>query len=452
MSGFAADSRRIVALGWPVLVGQITVVAYTTVDTFLLGRSSAVDLAALAVGGAAYMTIFIGLMGVVLAIGPIAGQLFGAGRLADAGDQLHQTVWLALAVTLPGCVLMLFPWPFLALANASPEVETKVRAYLACLALGLPASLLFTAYRCFNTAVSRPKAVMVLQLIGLAVKVPLSMLLVNGHPGLGIPALGITGCAIGSVVSFWLLALLAWQVLRRDPFYERFALRGRGLHRPDAAALKALLALGLPIGASLLVEISGFTLMAIFISRMGTTPVAAHQIALNLVALMFMVPLALAQASSALVAQHIGAGERALARRVGWHGVELGVLVATVLAALVYLVREPLVGLYTTDAAVGAVALSLLVWMVLFHIADAAQAVASFVLRAWKIATVPLLIYVASLWGVGLGGGYLLGFDVLGGTPAALQGAPGYWAAATAGLVLAGAAMCALLAWAMRQR
>jgi MATE family multidrug resistance protein len=101
---------------------------------------------------------------------------------------------------------------------------------------------------------------------------------------------------------------------------------------------------------------------------------------------------------------------------------------------------------------VAAVALSLLAWVVLFHIADAAQALASSILRAWKITTVPMLIYVAALWGVGLGGGSLLGFDILGGTPDALRGAPGYWAAATGGFVISGIAMCSLLAWTTRQR
>ncbi len=452
MSGFAADSRQILKLAWPALIGQLSVVAFATVDTLLLGRQSAVDLAALAVGGAVYMTIYVALVGVVLAVGPIAGQLYGADRLEDAGAQLHQSVWLALLLSVPGCLLLWLPWPFLVLADASPAVEFKVREYLAMLSLAVAPSLLFTVFRGFSTAVSRPKAVMVLQLVGLSAKVPLAIVLVQGHAASGLPALGVAGCAISSVIAFWLQALLAWQLLRRDPFYDRFALRGRGLHRPDRAALKALLVLGLPIGGSLLIGISCFTLMAIFIARMGTAPVAGHQIAINLVSLLFMVPWAMAQASSTLVAQHVGAAELPAARRVGWHGVELGLLTATALGGGVYLLRKPLIALYTHDATVAAVALSLLAWVVLFHIADAAQALASSILRAWKITTVPMLIYVAALWGVGLGGGSLLGFDILGGTPDALRGAPGYWAAATGGFVISGIAMCSLLAWTTRQR
>jgi MATE family multidrug resistance protein len=109
-------------------------------------------------------------------------------------------------------------------------------------------------------------------------------------------------------------------------------------------------------------------------------------------------------------------------------------------------------GLYSQDTAVLAAALPLVAWLAVFHVADAAQTIAAFVLRAYKIATVPVLIYVAALWGVGLGGGYQLAFNVSGKVPAALQGAPGYWVAATAGLVVAGVALSAFMLWMMRQQ
>ena len=141
-------------------------VLFATVDTLLVARYSAIDLAALAVGAAAYITVFIGLMGVVLAVAPIVGQLFGAKRYAAAGDQLHQAVWLALGLALIGSTVLIFPQPFIALSRATPEVAEKLRQYLLALALALPAGLLFAAFRGFNNAVSRPKAVMVLQLGG----------------------------------------------------------------------------------------------------------------------------------------------------------------------------------------------------------------------------------------------------------------------------------------------
>jgi MATE family multidrug resistance protein len=446
------SARRLLPLAWPVFIGQVSVLAFATVDTVLVARYAATDLAALAVGAAAYITVFIGFMGVILAISPIVGQLHGAGRDEEAGAQVHQALWVAFALAAVGSTLLLFPAPFLALARAGPEVAEKVRGYLTALAFSLPASLMFTVYRGFNTAVSRPKAVMLLQVSGLALKIPLSTALVFGVPALGVPALGVLGCGVATAIAMWAQAIAGYAVLRHDPFYRRFALFGRGLDRPQAAALRALLKLGLPMGATILVEVTGFSFMALFISRLGTTPVAGHQLAANLVTLMFMLPLGLASATSTLVAQRIGAGDLHDARRLGWHGMQIGLLVAALLGAAVFVLREAILRLYTHDAAVIAAALPLVAWVALFHVADAAQTIAAFVLRAYKIATLPLVVYVLALWGVGLAGGHGLAFHAPAWAPAALRGAPGFWFAATMGLVVAALLMTALLAWVLRQQ
>ena len=444
--------RQIGPLAWPVFIGQVSVLAFGTIDTLLVARSSAADLAALAVGSAAYITVFIGFMGVLMALAPIVGQLQGAQRLPEAGKQVHQALWVAVALALLGSTLLAFPYPFLALSRAGPEVAEKVRGYLLALAFSLPASLLFTIYRGFNTAVGRPKVVMVLQVGALLLKLPLSAALVFGVPSLGVPALGVTGCGIATAVAMWAQVVAAWLVMRRDPFYGPYQLFGRGLDRPDRAALGQHLRLGIPLGASILVEVTGFAFMAIFIARLGTTPVAGHQIAVNLVSMMFMMPLAVGNAASTLVAQAVGGGMASAARRLGWHGLLLGSGVAAVMGGLVFFAREPVLGLYTQNPQVIAAALPLLAWVAVFHIADAAQTIAAFVLRAYKIVTVPMVIYVAALWGVGLGGGYTLAFNLPGTVPASLQGAPGFWFASTAGLVVAGTALSAFLWWVMQRQ
>ena len=445
--------RRILPLAWPVFIGQMAVLGFGTVDTVLVARYSPTDLAALAVGGASNITIFIGLMGVVLAISPIVGQLYGAQRLHQAGQQIWQALWLAIAMSLLGCTLLVFPAPFLALLQASPAVADKVGGYLLALALALPASLLFTVFRGVNIAVSRPKAVMSLQLGGLALKVPLSIALVGGVPALGIPALGVVGCGIATALAMWLQLLVAAWLVRADPFYRNFGLDLPGQRAPHGPSLRALLKLGVPMGLGIGIEVTGFAFMAIFISRLGETAVAGHQIAANLVSLLFMMPLAMSNACSALVAQRIGAGAIDDARRLGWHGLQLALALSLLVGDVVYLTREQVVGLYTRDAAVVAAALPLLAWVALFHAADAVQAMTSFVLRAWHIATLLMVIYVLALWGVGQGGGYVLAFNVGGHVPTAWQGARGYWIASTAGLTLAALALAALLAWVLaRQR
>jgi multidrug resistance protein, MATE family len=422
-AGRMASLRRIAPLAWPVFIGQVAVLAFGTVDTMLVARRSADDLAGLAVGGAAYVTVFVGLMGVVLAIGPIAGQLFGARRLG---------------LSVIGSLVLLFPAPFLALANADEAVASKARGYLTALAVALPAVLAFQAMRGFNLAVSRPKAVMLLQLAGLALKIPLTIVLV--------PSLGVAGCGIATAVAMWLQLLAAVWVMRRDRFYLPFELKRRG---PDLASQRALLRLGVPIGLSILIEVTGFSFMALFIARLGAVPVAGHQIAINIVSMMFMLPLAIANATSTLVAQQIGADDLRDARRIGWHGLQIGIGVSALLALAVFVTRESVIGLYTQQAAIAAAALPLIAWLVLFHTADAAQTLAAFVLRAYRITVVPLVIYVSALWGVGLGGGTWLAFGAAG--IDALRGARGYWAAATLGVVLAAAALVAFMAFTLRR-
>jgi len=455
LQAFGADVRRIVALAWPVFVGQVAVLAFSTIDTALLARHGATDLAALAVGASAYITVFIGLMGVVLALGPIVGRHFGARDLPAAGAQVHQALWIALALSLVGSTLLNFPQPFLALADVDAEVQGKVRGYLFVLSFSLPASLLFTVYRAFNNAISRPKAVMVLQLSGLALKLPLSAALIFGVPALSIPSLGAVGAALATCVVMWSQALGAFTLLRRDATYAPFCLWGRArglLERPDRAAIRAQLKLGIPMGLTILVDVSGFAFMAIFIARLGTTPVAGHQIVANLVSLVFMLPLALSSATGTLVAQRIGAREERQARLLGWHGMLLAGALAAAVGALAYLLREPILRLYTANPAVVAAALPLVAWLAVFHLADALQAMASAVLRAWHVATLPLVIYALAIWGVGLAGGYVLAFDLPGGVPAAMQGARGFWLASTAALCVVAVALMALLAWVVRTR
>lgn len=460
--GLMHSVRRIVPLAWPVFIGQIAVLAFGTVDTMLAARHSATDLAALAIGGAAYISVYIGLMGVVLAIGPIVGQLYGAGRLAEAGRQLHQAVWLALALSLPGCALLLWPEPFLRLAQAPADVADKARAYLAWLALALPPALVFTAFRGFNNALSRPKVVMALQLGALVLKVPLSVALVFGLDlgPLHLPDMGAAGCGLATAaVMLFQLAGAMW-VLRRDPFYAPFGLQRDGpggrrlapLTRPHRASMAVQLRLGVPMGASIMVEVTGFTFMAFFISRIGTTPVAGHQLAANLAGLLYMLPMSWANATGTLVAQSLGARRHDEARRLGWHGVQAAMAIAALLGVAVYFGRGQILHLYTSDEAIVAAALPLLAWMALFHLGDATQAVVGFVMRAYHVAVAPFVIYALAIWGVGLAGGYVLAFDLTGLTPAAMKGAPGFWIAGSVGLAIAALGLMLLMRWVVRVR
>jgi len=433
---FLADVRRITALAWPVLIGQLAVIAFGVLDTAMAGRASAADLAAIGLGGSIYVTVYISLMGVLQALSPIAGQLYGAQKHGEIGEEVRQAVWLGLVLAAIGMLLLWFPAPLLRLADATPELTEKATAYLRYEALALPAALGFRIYSALNNALSRPVMVTVLQLAGLVIKFPLNALFLYG--GMGVPAMGGPGCALASMIISWLWFIAAAIILMRNPAYKPFAIFTH-YSRPNRARLWALVRLGVPMGFTYLIEITSFTLMAIFIARLGTVVLAGHQIAANLGAVAYMVPLSLSIATSTLAAQSIGARDRIAARRISLNGIKLAVICAVVVGAAVLILRRELVGLYTRDATVLAIAVPLLPFIAFYQMFDALQVMAAFILRAYKIALVPTVIYALSLWGVGLGGGYVLGFGLLGDGAAALRGAAGFWAANGLSLMVAGA-------------
>ena len=433
---FVADVRRITALAWPVLIGQLAVIAFGVLDTAMAGRASAADLAAIGLGGSIYVTIYISLMGVLQALSPIAGQLYGAQRHSEIGEEMRQAVWLGLVLAAIGMLILWFPAPLLQLADATPELAEKATAYLRYEALALPAALGFRIYSALNNALSRPVMVTVLQLAGLAIKFPLNALFLYG--GMGIPAMGGPGCALASMIISWLWFVAAAAILMRNPAYKPFAIFTH-YSPPNRARLWALVRLGVPMGFTYLIEITSFTLMAIFIARFGTVVLAGHQIAANLGAVAYMVPLSLSIATSTLAAQSIGARDRVAARRISLNGIRLAVMCAVIVGAAVLFLRRELVGLYTHDAAVLAIAVPLLPFIAFYQMFDALQVMTAFILRAYKIALIPTVIYALSLWGVGLGGGYVLGFGLLGDVATALRGAAGFWAANALSLMVAGA-------------
>jgi MATE family multidrug resistance protein len=193
--------------------------------------------------------------------------------------------------------------------------------------------------------------------------------------------------------------------------------------------------LGVPIGATFFVDVTAFTFMALFIARFGALYSGAHQIAANVAALAFMLPLAVGSAAAVLIGQALGAGAPQRARATGLTALAIGLGCGLAVGATIFLAAGPLVRLYTSDAAVRELAATLLAFVAVYHVCDAAQAVVVGALRGYRHAFVPMLIFGVALWGVGLGGGYAIGIAGIGvGAPLA---ASGFWLAGVIGMALA---------------
>jgi MATE family multidrug resistance protein len=440
MSHYAV--RDIVRLAWPVYVSQAAVMANGVIDTVMAGRYGTLDLAAVGIGASIYATMFITLMSVLLALTPIAAQAYGAGRHAEIGESVRQSAWLALWLALVSLALLRHPQPLFALSRLAPDVEARTAEYLDAIAWAVPATLLFRVFAGFSIAISRPRAVMVLNLAGLALKVPLNWVLMNGE--LGLPALGAAGCAAATAVIAWLTCAAAWLWCWRERDFRRFRVFERWSW-PRARAQWQLVALGVPIGATFFVDVTAFTFMALFIARFGALWSGAHQIAANLAALAFMLPLAIGIASSVLVGQALGARAPERARTMGLAGIALGLACGAAIGATLFLAARPIVALYTTDPDVQRIAAGLLTFVGLYHVFDALQVVAVNAVRAYERTAVPMAIYAVALWGVALGGGYALGIArvTASGTAIPPMGASGFWLAAVAGMVLTAALVTA---------
>jgi MATE family multidrug resistance protein len=431
-------------LAWPVLVAQLAVMAYSVIDTMMAGRYATDDLAAVGIGAAIYFSVFVGLMGVLLAVTPTVAQLLGAGRRDEIGEQVRQSMWLALALAVLSVLVYTHPEPLLRITEAPPAVAAKVRTYLSISAWGAPAGLAFRLFASYTTAVSRPRVMMLLNLFGLALKIPLNWVLIFGH--LGAPEMGSAGCALSTVIVNWIIATLAWGRCATAADYRAYHVFARWSW-PRWRDQRRLLALGLPIGGTFLVDVTAFTFMALFIARLGAVFSAAHQIAANMAAVMYMLPLALGNAVGVLVGQAIGARDFMRARSIAIIGIGLALVLALVSGATLMASAHATAGIYTIDADVQRVAAGLLLLVAGYHQFDALQAVTVNALRGYKRATVPLVINALGMWLVGLAGGYAIALTDIGARlPFGLVtplGARGFWIGAIFGMAVATLAMIA---------
>lgn len=448
--------RHLVHQAWPVLVGQWAGIALGVLDTAMTGHASAVDLAAMSLSVSIYITVFVGLMGIVHALIPILAHHYGARQFPEVGAAWGQGVWLALTLSVIGGTILLFPGAWLSLSgDVEPAVRARIDGYLTTLAVALPAALVFRTMHSLGAAVSRPQLIMWINLLGVLLKAFFNWVLIFGH--FGMPALGAVGAGISTALVFWISVAVAGLTMRRDTYYAKFGLR---LGRPHWPTLRTLLRLGLPMGGSYLVEVAAFTFMALIVAREGLVVMGAHQISANVAALCYMAPMAIGIATAAQTGQALGARQFRQAIVFGRAGILLTAGAAIVTVLLVLTGRGWIVQAYTDNAQVAAAAFALLAIVPAFHMADSAQTLVIYLLRAYKVALVPMLVQIAALGGVGLVGGWLVAFGPQAGllepliriwSPHAPAGAAAMWIMATVGMVLSLIALLPVYGYVVRE-
>ena len=426
------ERKTILKHAGTVLIGQLAVVAFGVTDTIIAGRYDPQALAVLSVSSAVYVSVYVTLLGVIQALLPMFAELYGGKKFSSVGELLRQSLYVWLALSVIGAMVLLSPYYLLESTQVPVSIQAEAQSYLGILAVALPAALFFRLYSSLNQSIGKPRLVTWIQIAALLCKIPLSIVLTFGTSA--SQGMGIAGCALATVIVSFVMCFIALILLWRSDIYQRFEI-WKPMAKPDFAKLKEMAKLGIPNGVSVLVEVTSFTLMALFIARQGTTATASHQIAANMTALLYMIPLSFSIAISARLSYWIGAANFQQMRHVLAIGFQFVVMEALLLATVLFIFSNEIAMVYAKDDQVAKLSAQLLLLVGFYHIGDAVQTLCFFVLRSFKVTFLPMMVYGSMLWGVGLSGGYLLAYEGIGNI-APTQSPDAFWLMSVIALVL----------------
>ena len=402
-----ADLEALVRLALPVAVVQVGIMSMGVVDTIMVGRVSAMGLAAVAMGHLYFFAVAVFGMGVLFALDPVVSQAVGADDHVGIARGLQRGMVLALALSLLAMVLLLPAGSVLTALGQPGEIVPTASSYAHGLIAGVFPFYGFIVLRQSLQAMGRVRVIVIVVVGANLLNALLNWVLIYGH--LGAPPLGAVGSAWATSASRWfmMLALLVtgWPLLAR---YVRPL-------RPDALAtapLARLLRIGAPVGGQQWLEFGVFVAAGLLMGLIGAVALASHQVALQLAALTFMVPVGVAQATSVLVGQAVGRGDPGAARRAAGAGLLVGVGFMTLTALMFLTMPGALAGAFTQDPAVIQAVALLLPIAGVFQVFDGLQVVASGALRGVGDTRIPMLVNLVGFWGVGLPVSAWLGFGM----------------------------------------
>ncbi|MBE0644600.1 MAG: MATE family efflux transporter [Bacteroidetes bacterium] len=419
--------RETTFLAIPVAVGQLGHVMLGVTDSLMVGRLGEVPLAAASLGHSIFVLMLVFAVGVCNAITPLVAIAAGKDNHDEAGIVFRQGLLVNAAF---GVLLVIFTWLIsdsLVLMGQSPDVVALAAPYLRIMGFSFIPMTIFFSFRNFIEGLSFTKPAMVIIILANGVNVFGNWVLIYGK--LGFPALGLNGAGFSSLmVELFSALLLAGYVLRESSFRRYHPLlHFRSINRP---VISRILRLGLPSGIQYVFEAGSFSFAAIMIGWLGATALAAHQIALSLASVSFMITLGIANAATIRVGNEVGRGDGHEVRRAGFSAVFMGMTMMGMAAISFIVLRNILPTLYIDDPAVIAIASHLLILAALFQLSDGMQVVGHGILRGMTDVTIPMFIAVFAYWGIGIPTSYILAFIVG-------WGPEGVWMGFVAGLTTA---------------
>lgn len=426
-----AEIRRTLALAFPIIIGHLSQMLMGITDSVMIGRIGAVPLAASAFANVLFTVAFITGIGILTSVSVLVARAHGARQSRDCAEYLRHGIWLGLGLALVGMALMLAATLRLEHFGQPVEVVAAVEPYLQLIALSLVPTMLFQVLRQFSEAVGHPWGPMVILLSAVALNAVLNWVLIYGH--WGAPALGLAGAGWATLIARMVAALVLWLWLRHRsevkaewPAHKDNA---RWFAPVSRSHLRAMFGIGIPAAGQLLFEAGAFASAALMMGWIGTIALAAHQIALNCAALVFMVPLGMSIATSVRIGRAVGEKNFAALRPIGFGSMATGLCFAVGSTIIFALAGKFIVAGFTPDTAVVALAARLLIVAAVFQIFDGSQVIAAGALRGMADVKVPTVITFTAYWLIALPMGYFLGVRGI--------GPLGVWYGLAAGLAFA---------------
>ena len=421
-----AELRSMITLAWPVVLAELGWMLQGVVDVIMVGRLGPVAIGAVALGNALYYAPSLFGLGIMLGLDTVVSHAYGRRDYDACHRWLAQGVYIAL-VAAPLLMLLVFGVSFyIPRFGVAHELIAPTTSYIRMLLFGTLPLLLYAASRRYLQAVGQVRVITITFIAANLVNWGGNWVLINGK--LGLPALGVVGSALSTVLSRLLMAValfaFAWRYekQRGHPLFAHWS-------RPVMREIRELLRLGLPAASQLVLEIGAFGLATVFAGKISPIALAAHQIVLNYAALGFMVPLGISAAAAIATGRALGAGDPKRARLSGLLALVMGVGFMALMAVLFIAVPQPLIALYTHDAAVKTVGIPLFALASLFAVFDGVQIIASGALRGMGKTRIAMWTNFFGYWAFGMPLGYFLCFHMH-------YGVFGVWIGLTAALIV----------------
>jgi MATE family multidrug resistance protein len=389
-------------LAVPIALTQLGQIAIMTTDLAFIGRLGNEAVAAAALAGTVYFISFTVGMGLVSAVAPLAAQAFGARDPHRMRRALRTGLWAALVISLPIMLLPLYGEQILLALGQAPSTAHLAQRYLFGLVWGVTPALWSIAIRGFMGAVNRPQPALWITLAAIPANALLVYLLIYGEWGL--PRLELFGVGLAtSIVNFGTFLACIWFAMRRKPF-RKFHVLGH-VWRIDWPLMRQLVIIGAPISLSFMMEYGLFSAAVLLMGLISTTALAAHQVALQVTAILFMVPFGIGMAATVRVGQAVGRNDAAAVKRAGLVATLLGIGLVAVFTVTVIAGRFAVARFFFGASASADVAVELTANLLLvgatFFIADGIQTVVVGALRGMNDTRLPLLFATVSYWLIG---------------------------------------------------